>query len=86
MRGAPQQAAAGKQPGERKQGACPDIFCFASRGLEEILLALLLELFTVFRLDSILLTTVAENTICLFLSYLISLRVGHFVAFLEEKL
>lgn len=83
--GHPEQAAAGKQPSERKQGTCPDILCFAPRGLLEILLALMLELFTVVRLDSILLTAMAENTICLFLSYLINLRVGDFVVFLEEK-
>lgn len=81
----PQQGAAGKQRSERKQGTCPYILCFASRGLEEILLALMLELFTVFRLDSILLTAMAENTICLFLSYLISLWVEGFLVFLEEK-
>lgn len=71
--GLPQRGAAGEQPSERKQGTCPDTLSCASRGLEEILLASVLELFTGFRLDSLLLTVTAENTICLFLSCSISL-------------
>jgi len=45
----------------------------------------MLELFTVFRLDRILLTAMAEKTVCLFLSYLISLWLEFLLFSSEEK-